>query len=385
MPAFFIGKNLMVLKQPYESKVNNFDWDSIYAPKQVYFGTKDPRRRLYYYDEENDLNMYFSTRMICRAKKIPNKRNYKILSPLPENFHTDMSFTDCCIDSTKIILSKLDGRTLNLMWSGGIDSTVVFWSLVNSGYPFHIHYDDTAKVEHPELWERIHNNEFKQITLCNTGEGAGMIPRTMDPEHVFVMGEPGDNIHGAGRVFLWPKEERNKPYQENVPGWVARHLLPSVSVVLNDPNANLKQWHWAWSFMCKYQYCCVRAIRNFNLCPYPRFGRAPNCILFYDTDNFNRWSITNQTNNSDWQELREYKMPAKDFILASGDSQHYRDNKLKVPSSNRDRLNMFEKPMPGFDPTEDYMLVIKRTFGATAPEIMYDGKSLCNRDVRHLP
>ena len=78
-------------------------------------------------------------------------------------------------------------------------------------------------------------------------------------------------------------------------------------------------------------------------------------------------------------------MPAKDFILASGDSQHYRDNKLKVPSSNRDRLNMFEKPMPGFDPTEDYMLVIKRTFGATAPEIMYDGKSLCNRDVRHLP
>ena len=118
-----------------------------------------------------------------------------------------MSFGDCCVESATRILSKLDGRTLNLMWSGGIDSTTVFWALIGTGYPFHIHFDNTAKIEHPELWERIHNNEFKQITRCNTEEGAGIIPRTHNPDHVFVMGEPGDNIHGAGRCFLFDKKK----------------------------------------------------------------------------------------------------------------------------------------------------------------------------------
>ena len=375
----------MVLKQNFDTKLHKFEWDSIYAARQVWFASGDPRRKLYYYDEENYLNMYFSTRMICRAKKIPNKRNYKILSPLPDNFHTSMSFGDCAAESAEIIVSKVDNRTLNLMWSGGIDSTVVFWALIGTGHPFHIHFDNTAKVEHPELWERIHNNEFKQITRCNTEEGAGIIPRTHDPNHVFVMGEPGDNIHGAGRCFLFDKEERNKPYQYNAPEWVVKHLEPSVNFVLNDPNCNLKQWHWAWSFMCKYQYCSIRSVKNFNLCPYPRFDRAPNMMLFYDTPNFNRWSITNQTENSSWQELREYKMPAKDYILACGDSQHYRDNKLKVPSSNRARLNMFDKDMPGFEPTQDYMLVIKRTFGGSAPDIMYDGENVSSKDVKGLP
>ena len=88
----------------------------------------------------------------------------KIFSPLPDNFQTSMSFGDCCVDSATRILSKLDNRTLNLMWSGGIDSTVVFWALIGTGHPFHIHFDNTAQIEHPELWERIHNNEFKQST-----------------------------------------------------------------------------------------------------------------------------------------------------------------------------------------------------------------------------
>lgn len=374
----------MSLKQTFDTKLQSFEWDSIYAPKQTRFSDDDPRRKLYFYREENFLNTYFFTRMICRAKKIPNRRNYKILRPVPDNQHTDMSFGDCAEESAKLIVKNLDGRILNLMWSGGIDSTATFWALQNTGINFHIHFDDTAKIEHPELWERLHNNEFKQVILHNTGDES-IIPKTFQPEHVFVMGEPGDNIHGAGRVFLFDKEQRNQPYQENTPEWVVDHLKESVGHVLNDENANLKQWHWAWSFMCKYQYCMLRSIKTFNLCCYPRYDRAPNLFLFYDTTNFNRWSITNQTENSSWQELREYKMPAKNYILACGDSQFYRDNKLKVPSTNRVRLNMFEEPMSGFEANEDYLLVVKRTFGATAPDIMYEGKRLTHKDVKPLP
>jgi len=378
----------MNLKRDYSQRIwGDHDWDHKYCPGPIRFPLDIQKEKDIFFDEENALNTYFMTRMVCRLGKLRNRKKYTILSPIPArgDRHTDMDFGDCSDESALECIRKADNRDVNVLWSGGIDSTVVFWALQKTGHPFNLHFDPIAETEHPFLWDLLHKNKFPQVTLCNNYGMGLMEDYAHDPDHYFVMGEPGDNIHGAGRSFIFSKEQRNAPYHENVPLYIDEMLFPSVMEVLNKSDANLKQWHWAMSYTCKYQYCMLRSIRNFHLYCYDRPGIPANLHLFYDTPNFNRWSITNQTENSAWQEHREYKMSAKDYCLANGDSQDYRDNKLKVPSSNRERLTMFTKPCSGMVADEDWMLVIKRTFGSSAPDIEYGGRSLRNEEVSRLP
>ena len=178
---------------------------------------------------------------------------------------------------------------------------------------------------------------------------------------------------------MFTKEQRNAHYRENVPDWVADRLEKCVNSVLNKSDVNLKQWHWAWSFNAKYQWVMIRCKQQYDLTPY-----GPNCntYAFYDTPNYQRWSITNQDENSAWQEIPEYKWASKQWIYEQNGDKFYRDNKLKTPSANRIRTAEgfnFDCPVTGLEVSKEYMMVIKKTFGKTAPPLDYaDDETLKN-------
>ena len=142
---------------------------------------------------------------------------------------------------------------------------------------------------------------------------------------------------------------------------------------------NLKQWHWAWSFNAKYQWVMIRCKQQYDLTPY-----GPNCntYAFYDTPNYQRWSITNQDENSAWQEIPQYKWASKQWIYEQNGDKFYRDNKLKTPSANRIRTAEgfnFDCPVTGLEVSKEYMMVNKKTFGKTAPALDYaDEETLKN-------
>lgn len=354
-----------------------YEWPNRYLSSPKYI--MGQKANFYFLPEENLLNRYFNTRCVCRAGLLPTKRNYEIISPVPEDTYTNMNFDEVCADSAQLCLDQAGDRNIHIMWSGGIDSTVVFFALQRTGVPLTLHCDPQVYTEAPKIYDDILRGEYPNVTLKlhedhNLNEESeheagvtlrkGLEPFAKDSHNIFATGECGDQIFGTGRVFLFDEETRNKSYRETIPEWVQAATHKSTHFVLNKDDVNLKQWHWACSFMFKYQQILVRCKKMYGyIFPLPPHS---NAFHFYDTPNFNRWSITNQDENSSWNKIREYKWAAKQWIYEQNGDAHYRDYKLKTPSSNRRRTKPginFESNCDGFDDTYDWQMVIKKTFG----------------------
>ena len=362
-----------------------YEIDERYAPKYTKYGSRNTANP-YFYHSENEINRYFGTRMLCRNGHLKHKHKYEIISPIPLNTYTSMSYDLVVEDAVNYMVEKANGRKINLMWSGGIDSTVPLYGFARAGIKINVHYDESTKIENITAYNDLESGKYGNLNAINHGITnekyalrTHIIPYKNDEENCFVTGEVGDQIFGTGRVFLFTKEQRNAHYRENAPEWICSALEKSVNSVLNKPDVNLKQWHWAWSFNAKYQWVMIRCKQQYDLTPY-----GPNCntYAFYDTPNYQRWSITNQDENSAWQEIPEYKWASKQWIYEQNGDKFYRDNKLKTPSANRIRTAEgfnFDCPVTGLEVSKEYMMVIKKTFGKTAPPLDYaDDETLKN-------
>ena len=82
----------------------------------------------YFYHSESKINKYFGTRMLCRNGHLKRKHNIEIISPIPLNTYTSMSYDLVVEDAVNYIVEKANGRKINLMWSGGIDSTCLLYT-----------------------------------------------------------------------------------------------------------------------------------------------------------------------------------------------------------------------------------------------------------------
>jgi hypothetical protein len=359
-------------------------WGSDYLPDRIWDKSSPLRMGMKFYPDEKYINCYYDTRFVCRAGKLPTKRKYKILSPLPENFFTDMTVEEVCVDAVEILVEKARGRTINLLWSGGIDSTVVLYAFIRAEIPFVVHFDSGSiaecatgykDIQKHSLATPVQHNYSDKIPhsshICSGDKKRDddcITPYVNDPNNFFVTGEIGDQIYGTGRVFIYTQDQRNASFRLNTPEQNIKIMAPSVNVVLNTKHPNLKQWHWAWSFMLKYQYVALRCAKQYNLHP---VEPEENVWAFFDTPNWQRWSITHQTANSAWQDLREYKWASKEYIYQSNGDAFYRDNKLKTPSANRERTKAgrnFDKEVTGLEVNDEYMAVIKKTFGSNTPD-----------------
>ena len=360
------------LEPPYDYK-----WDTQYMPRRARNKTgKGMYGKGDFLTKEEAVNEYFGNRNVCRRGKLKNKHKYKIISPLPTNLHTNMSLDNVCEDAVNLINDNSNGRKINLLWSGGIDSTVALYAFARTDIPINVHYDVSAEQECPTGWDALESGRYSNITSINHGYvnerfalRTPLIPYVKDTGNIFVTGEIGDNIMGSARVFLYPKEVRNDHFSKVIPDWVAEILHQSVMCALNKKDVSLKQWTWAWCFMVKYQYCQVRCHEQYNIAPYPPLS---NAFHFFDTPNFQRWAVTNQDEINSWQEIPEYKMTLKQFIYEQNGDKYWRDNKLKTPSSNRRRVQggfNFEDQVTGLELNEEYIRVIKKTFGANTPEV----------------
>jgi hypothetical protein len=364
----------------------DWHWGAEYLPRSFHGNPRLIEKN--FYEDELYIDRYYQTRFVCRAGKLKTKRNYKIISPMPDNFFTEMTVEEVCADAVEILVEKARGRTINLLWSGGIDSTVALYAFIRAEVPFQVHFDAGSITECETGYKDIMKHSLatpiqhahtdidptSPLTshICsgsNNRPDECLTPYVNDPNNFFVTGEVGDQIYGTGRVFIYDEKEREKCFRENTPERNIKILDKCVSVVLNTKNPNLKQWHWAWSFMAKYQYVTLRCAKQYNLHP---VEPEENVWAFFDTPNWQRWSITHQTANSAWRDLREYKWASKKYIYESNGDAFYRDNKLKTPSANRERTKEgvnFQKTVTGLELNDDYIAVIKKTFGSNTPDV----------------
>ncbi len=83
---------------------------------------------------------------------------------------------------------------------------------------------------------------------------------------------------------------------------------------------------WWWNFAVKWQEITYRRLSDLE-----DASQLANIRHFFQTDDFQRWSIANPVLKIR-DTIQSYKWPAKDFVHAFAGHADYRDHKLKVGS-----------------------------------------------------
>jgi len=248
--------------------------------------------------------------------------NYKTLTPIPEMRPSVYTFEELADMRGEMLGHLAESRNcnINLMWSGGIDSTLAAVSLIKSHLArkrLVILLNKSSIGEYPLFF-----NDFIKDKVNYKIVGA---PKNcLKYEDINVTGEIGDQLFGsamfntafkADKLFSNPKIFFVKEFLDVMEPQIAYSPYPLKQV---------KDYLWWMNFSLKYQ--------NVQLRIYPSvFMPYGGITHFFDTEEFQLWSM----NNPDLKiknDMSSYKWTAKDYIFEYTKDSLYRDNKLKVGS-----------------------------------------------------
>lgn len=287
------------------------------------------------------------------------KESYKspYIIPIPKK--ADVTLEDAFNDSLEQLLEQSKGKKVCLLWSGGIDSTLVFCALVKSGIFFYVFMDNNSRNEYPMLYDKIINKEFNcDYRLFNERGLVDLLSLKDDKDILFITGEIGDQLTGSMVTMRFTYEQRNmmmqeviekdlfmKPYEKpeyknkykpiltgkmNGTESAIKFCEKSIYEFLgtNRKNTTLSEFLWALNFIFKYMLVLLR-LHQVGLY---FAGDRQNTYHFYNTVKFQQWSMSHYKENCAYIKETDYKMPFKEYIYKFLGDDHYMNSKLKEPS-----------------------------------------------------
>lgn len=245
--------------------------------------------------------------------------------PVPSS--SDIVTLEQCINARCEEIAKLDN--LSLMWSGGIDSTLVFYALINHGIPFECVGDHESIAEYPELADQIMRGQFSGVEWVDR--------RNVNRYEYYrnrnlVTGELGDQMVGTDKLIdhYSDKSVRLQDAESKFcPKDYARYY-DAIRKVLGKDDLTVAEFAWAMNFLFKFTYVKKRMKKHFALPDHS------NLHHLFSSDMFQQWALQNYTDTVHFDEITDYKMPYKDYIYSHNGDDHYRINKIKIGSLKPD-------------------------------------------------
>ena len=239
---------------------------------------------------------------------------------IPSDTHTDKTFEQIA-DETALTYA---GKNPIVAWSGGIDSTVAVAAFVKNNIPFRVTVGVNAKKENPELHDYLVAN-FNTITIPDDND----LSDIGEEGDLLVTGEPADNIFPElktdfirgtenfseiitssrnvnlddyAHILLSPVpdsmlynnfkslfiEKHSNHFQCDISRSEAlynSYLLPIIQKFPFEVK-HCYQFQYFFKFIFNYQEVIDKTIRRGTEWKY-------NIKGFFDTPDFQRWSITN--------------------------------------------------------------------------------------------
>ncbi len=254
-------------------------------------------------------------------------------SPLPQ-FAANKSFDRCMAEQAKTIHSIIKEHSLSLylMWSGGLDSTGVFYAFINEGIQFNVIFDQNSYNEYPKLAQELIDRKFDGVTPMFSDNNI-TFPKHMEENSgaLYITGEIGDQIFGwEGDMFRWDYATRQLPIEDCIGKHISPALYeatsPSISTIVNYPT--WAEYLWAMGFIYKYHKVVTRIYRA-KLIP---AGPAQNVISFFNTDEFQLYALNNYKENCRFIKETDYKSPLRTYILNNNQDENYTNTKIKISS-----------------------------------------------------
>ena len=286
---------------------------------------------------------FFSSPLIDRTGTLECGIDFDVLDALDDFSETGKSFDEICAERATFIAQKAieQNRKIQLLWSGGIDSTLALVSL----------FKELEKREELRRLEVLLSKEsigeyhsfFEEVIKKNLNYILFNPPiySYLDTNKIIVTGEHGDQIFGSDKAqhFVITKQAF-RPYEEILPVVIARKLgsAEAVDAIITYLEPQIKKspvpiktlfdYLWWMNFSLKWQHVSLRMIysmENINL------SLDENIIHFFSAKDFQNWSIKNHDKKikNSW---KSYKYVAKECIFDFHRDENYLVNKEKEQS-----------------------------------------------------
>lgn len=266
-----------------------------------------------------------------------------VADPIPDATGFTAHFDEVCHARARQILAE--DREIAVFWSGGIDSTGALAALLMQAEPadrarLHVFLRPRSIDEYPAFFAR-HVAALPHTIIDGPGAGGfrvgpartfssdvGAVLATEARRRLVVTGEHGDQIFGSIVLAENPDWIGQPPdIFLAQPAFTAhREAIERLNAACPVPVITIDAMLWWWNFAVKWQEVTFRSLSDLD-----DTASFANIRHFYQTNNFQRWSIANPDQKIR-DRLESYKWPAKDFIYGFTGDADYRDHKVKVGS-----------------------------------------------------
>jgi hypothetical protein len=233
---------------------------------------------------------------------------------MPEFRETTLSYRDCCHKKVKdlITMSEETGKEICLMYSGGVDSSVVLSSFIEllgvngAAKKINIFMSQESILENPVMWEKFIRPHFK-VTNSKLYRKTGI-----DKDNILVFGELNDQLFGsdilknvsvwAGRNILNDKftVEMGIKYLTEYCKMNTRHAAIWSELLLENlkscPRHNSSVWDvfWWYNFSLKWINVYYRYLMRCNIdAELIQSQIDTSYCAFFNTEDFQLWSMNN--------------------------------------------------------------------------------------------
>lgn len=312
-----------------------------------------------YQDRQHDM-LFWITRFLGSNSSIDRtgmfndfKTSYQ---PIPDSVGFNKSFGQICLETAANYWKEND--YLEVMWSGGIDSTCATLALMETkpaSSRLVIKCTEASIAEYPKFYE-THKD---QCTLMSSDDFFSI--DYLNSTQILITGDGGDQLFGADFI-VFPDDEMYKnelPWQSMLE-WSdpfrQSTLNAHVNAPIRQPFSNSEKNYFIDQMEKHTQACPFKVETVFDMAWWLNFSFKMNYVAlripiitaerfkhitqinvskrkgFYLNADFQRWSLTNQTSKIATVST-SYKQPAKDFIYSMNGDADYCANKKKETST----------------------------------------------------
>jgi asparagine synthetase B (glutamine-hydrolysing) len=292
--------------------------------------------------------------MMDRTETIKVPINSTILPflKLPKFKNVNTNFEELCEKRARLLLDKAisTSRKLTIMYSGGIDSTLIMVSLLKVATDKELKENVIVLLTQASIFEN--ESFFKNyiIKKCNIESTFDFTHFLGNNKYIVVTGETGDQLFGSmatknffikyGKEFVFGEatyekiekifldthltnEKLNKEETSKV-------ILPLFKVIKNAPLEITSVYHFFWwlNFTLKWQSVYTRTLAYTN----PKYEKTlkmeDNYFAFFSDEEMQLW-VMNNPDKLIRDDYKSYKYIAKDIIYKFDKNEDYWKNKVK--------------------------------------------------------
>lgn len=280
---------------------------------------------------------------VSRLKYKPDLMPVKSICPLPQDLNYTKNFADTTIErGAEIWQQHAVNDELNLLWSGGIDSTVALTSLLmncKANQKINVFCNINSINENSSFYSKLLKN--KNVNLVNSSNMPENKPMTC------ITGELGDQIFGSDLLFKIVNTIGIEALKEDYEKVILRifigrcgeqwgsYLFKRYQPIVEEAPFKIKtsfDFVWWWNFTQKWQ--CVKFRKNCLT------ASNINSVHFFESESYQKWSINNHSEKIG-NTVQSYKMPAKQFIYSYDANKVYLEQKRKYGSPFGSKFHYF--------------------------------------------